>query len=264
MAERALRIGVLSPHAAPGPEVEFPAILPGRLVTCVARVSTDVVSSGGGGTELTTVGAARAGTAPQLLDEAADLFARGGTDAIGFASTSSAYALGFEEESGLLSRLARRLGTPVVGSCASAVLALRVLEVERIALVEPPWFDERLNESGAAYFRGQGFDVVSSASAGLSQDPGRIESAAVVEWTTRHVGDEAEAVFIGGNGFRAAGAIDALEAALERPVLSSNQVLLWSILGHAGATFEISGYGQLFSHEAPITAAAAPRGRSVL
>jgi maleate isomerase len=255
MAERAaLRIGVLTPHAASGPEAELPAILPGRLVTCVARVSTDVVS-GGAGTELTTLGGARAGTAPHLLDEAADLFARGEVDAIGFASTSSAYAMGFEGESGLVSRLSRRLGVPVAGTCASAVLALRMLDVGRIALVEPPWFDEGLNKSGAAYFRSQGFDVVSSASAGLSRDPGRIEPAAVVEWTSRHVGEEAEAVFIGGNGFRAAGAIAALEAALERPVLSSNQVLLWRLLGHVGSTFVISGFGRLFSHTPPIAPA---------
>jgi maleate isomerase len=226
-------------------------MLPGRLVTCVARVSTDVVSEGAG-PELTTLGVARARTAPHPLDEAADLFARGEVGAIGFASTSSAYAMGFEGESGLVSSLSRRLGVPVAGTCASAVLALRVLEVERIALVEPPWFDEDLCESGAAYFRSQGIDVVSSASADLSRNPGRIEPAAVVEWTSRHVGEEAQAVFIGGNGFRAAGAIDALEAALARPVLSSNQVLLWSLLGHVGSTFVISGYGRLFSLTPPI------------
>ena len=33
----AIRIGVLTPHAAIGPEEEFPAMAPGRLVTRVAR-----------------------------------------------------------------------------------------------------------------------------------------------------------------------------------------------------------------------------------
>jgi maleate cis-trans isomerase len=37
------------------------------------------------------------------------------------------------------------------------------------------------------------------------------------------VGDAAEAVFIGGNGFRAAGAIAPLEKAIGRPILTSNQ-----------------------------------------
>jgi maleate isomerase len=68
----------------------------------------------------------------------------------------------------------------------------------------------------------------------------------VVDWASRRVADEAEAIFIGGNGFRAAAAIDALEEATGRPVLESNQVLLWGILAEAGASFPVRGYGRLF------------------
>jgi maleate isomerase len=71
----------------------------------------------------------------------------------------------------------------------------------------------------------------------------------VFEWTSRHVSGDVEAVFMGGNGFRAAEAIAPLEAALGRPVLTSNQVLLWNLLASAGARFRIRGYGQLFAHE---------------
>jgi maleate isomerase len=67
----------------------------------------------------------------------------------------------------------------------------------------------------------------------------------------RHVPDDADAVFIGGNGFRAAGAIEALEARLERLVLTSNQVLLWKLLTQSGADFQVSGYGQLFTRTPP-------------
>jgi len=92
-----------------------------------------------------------------------------------------------------------------------------------------------------------GLDVVSSVSAGLSHDPGAVEAAAVCEWISRHVADAADAVFIGGNGFRAAGAIEALETAIGRPVLTSNQVLLWQLLAQADDPFEIDGYGRLFA-----------------
>jgi maleate isomerase len=60
-------------------------------------------------------------------------------DAIGYASTSSAYVIGFHNEAAMLARIARRTGTPVAGTCASAVRALRQLTAERIALVHPPW-----------------------------------------------------------------------------------------------------------------------------
>jgi|SRR5262245_12163624 len=203
---------------------------PERVVTCVARVEADDV------------------TADAILDQAAVMFGRGSVDVLGLASTSSAYAIGFRAEQALLSRLSRQLGTPAVATSASAVLALRVLGVKRLALVHPPWFDAELNDLGAAYFQSQGLEVVSAASAPLSQDPDKIEAAAVYEWTALHVTPEAEGVFIGGNGFRAAGAIAALEARIGRPVLTSNQVLLWNILAQVRATVPIDGYGRLFSH----------------
>lgn len=241
-----IHIGVLTPHAAIGPEVEFAAMAPGRLTTRVARVSTEDAA-----TSPPTPAAAAGWMEPPLLDDGAEMLATGPIDVIGYASTSTAYAIGFDDEAAMILRLWRRTGIPIASTCASAVLAMRVLEVDRIALVDPPWFDDALNELGAAYFQGQGVHVVSSVSANLARDPRRIDSAAVYEWTSRHVSDDADAVLIGGNGFRAVGAIDALEATLGRPVLTANQVLLWSLLAHAGATFEVSGYGRLFTHKPP-------------
>jgi maleate isomerase len=191
----------------------------------------------------------RALTTPALLANAAEVLTTESTDVIGYASTSSAYAIGFNDETAMVSRLSRRVGLPVVATCASAVLALRVLNVDRIAVVHPPWFGDELNRLGATYFRSQGFRVVTAASADLPRDPRRIEPRAVCEWTSRHVTDDAETVFIGGNGFRAARAIEALEVAIGRPVLESNQVLLWNLLAHAGATFRVRGYGKLFAQD---------------
>ncbi len=244
--DRLIQIGVVTPHVTPGPEVEFPTMAPGRLETRMARVSAEapVLDVTAGRPTPSTV---RALTAPPLLDDAATMLAANSIDVIGFASASSAYAIGFDGEAALVARLSRRSGVPVAATCTSAVLALRVLEVERVALVDPPWFGEKLDALGAAYFRSQGFEVVSSASAELALDPHRIELAAVYDWTSRHVPDDAEAVFIAGNGFRAAGAIGALEATLDRPVITANQVLLWALLALAHATFEITGYGQLFA-----------------
>jgi maleate isomerase len=223
---------------------------PGRVLTCVARVSADAPAVGARAGP-TTPAALRELTASPLLDEAAVLLGRGSVDAIGYASTSSGYAIGFDAEAAFVTRLSRRVGVPVLATCAAAVLALRVLDVERIALVDPPWFDAELNELGAAYFQRAGFDVVSSTSAALLRDARRIDPVAVYEWTSRHVSGDVDGVFIGGNGFRAAGAIARLEAAIDRPVVTSNQALLWSLLAQAGATFAVNGYGRLFSHKPP-------------
>jgi maleate isomerase len=240
-----IRIGVLTPHAAPGPEAEFAAMAPGRLATYVRRVA----DARGSGTPASPA-ALRALTTAPFLDRAAEqLLTDHPVDVIGYTSTTSAYVIGFDAEMAMLSRLSQLTGVAVAATCTSAVRALRVLQVDRIALIGAPWFDPEFNELGAAYFTSQGFDVVSSASAGLSQDPRAIEPAAVCEWTAHHVDATAEAVFIGGNGFRAAAAIEPLEAAIGRPVLTSNQVLLWQLLAQADDTSKINGYGRLFLHK---------------
>jgi maleate isomerase len=243
-----IRVGVLTPHAAAGPEDELRAMAPGRVVADVVRIPA---TPGPGGAEITppaTSAGLRALTEPPVLDEAARRLPAS-IDAAGYASTTSAYAIGFEREAQLVSRLSAVLAVPVASTCAAAVLGLRALGVRRVALVGAPWFDGELNDLGAAYFRSQGFDVVSSAPAALSKEPDLIASSDVVAWTSRHVGDDAEGVFIGGNGFQAAAAIEPLEAAIARPVLTANQVLLWELLAQVGARERVNGFGRLFKHE---------------
>jgi maleate isomerase len=243
-----ISIGVLTPHAAAGPADELPDMAPGHLVARVRRILAPGADASAPGPPPTSASGLRALTAPSVLDEAA-AFARGSVDVIGYASTSTGYAIGFDAEATMLRRLSERWSLPVAGTSVSAVTALRSLHVGRVALVHPPWFDDELNDLGAAYFGSQGFAVVSSESADLANDPQRIEPGAIVEWISRHLGDDAEAVFIGGNGFRAARVIQALEERLERPVLESNQVLLWSILAELDADLEVGGYGRLFGEE---------------
>jgi maleate isomerase len=240
-----IRVGVLTPHTTPGPEVEFAAMGGGRIATSVAHVT----GSTGGAGDPATPSDLRTRTTPPYLDHAAEKLLANVTDVITYASTTSAYVIGYAAELAMVARLAESTGLAVAATCTSAVRALRVLGVERVALIGAPWFAPEYNELGAAYFAGQGFHVVSSRSAELSQHPDDITPGDVRDWTARHVDDAAEAVFIGGNGFRAAGAIDALEATIGRPVLTSNQVLLWHLLMQVDGEIKIDGYGRLFARQ---------------
>ena len=57
----------------------------------------------------------------------------------------------------------------------------------------------------------------------------------------------ADAVFLGGNGFRAAPAVQELEDRLGGLVIEANQVLLWSVLDSAPSSVDIRGFGSLFT-----------------
>ncbi len=73
----------------------------------------------------------------------------------------------------------------------------------------------------------------------------RVESsrATVVEWVAKHLSHRAEAVVIGGNGFRAARAIHHLERWTGRLVLEANRVLLWSVLESTAHRWPSEGSG---------------------
>jgi maleate isomerase len=243
-----ISIGVLTPHAAVGPEAELPDMAPGQVVTRVSRILAPGTDVGKPGLPPTSPSGLRALTVPAALDTAAAALVPGSLDVIGYASTSTGYVIGFDAESSLVDRLTQRWSLPVTATSLAAVAALRSVDVQRVALVHPPWFAQELNDLGAAYFRSQGFDVVSAESADLPNDPRLIEPGAIIEWVSGHLPDDVDGVFLGGTGFRAARAIGALEGSLGRPVLESNQVLLWSILAKLSAGIEVTGYGRLFGH----------------
>jgi maleate isomerase len=149
-------IGVLTPHATPGPAAELPDMAPGQIVTRISRILAAGGDASSPGTPPTSPSGLRALTTPSALDEATAAFPCGSVDVIGYASTSTGYAIGFDAEADMLERLSQRWGLPVAGTSLSAVAALQALRVRRVALVHPPWFDEELNDLGAAYFGNKG------------------------------------------------------------------------------------------------------------
>ena len=197
-------------------------------------------------------GHVRAFADPPLIDDAAELLAAAPLHAIVFGFISSSYVRGAADDAALKRRLEERTrGIPVVIPCAAAALALTVLGVKRLAVIDPPWFSAELSRQGAIYFQAHEFGVVHNGPAGLPSHQRAIHPGQLYEWVRTHTPKNAEAVFIGGNGFGAVGAIQALEEDLQRPVLTANQVAFWHALRVSGARTSIAGYGQIFGCELP-------------
>jgi maleate isomerase len=242
-----LVVGVVTPHAAAGPEVELPAMTRGRLTTVVSRTGAALGASQvpshatpGAHAEL------RASTEPAALDRASSMFLGIQLAAVAHASTTTGYVIGAQDEAALVDRLSDRFGVPAVSSCAAAVAALKDHGVEHVQLVHPPWFDDEFDELGAAYFLDQGFDALVTKARGLPGDPTRVEPKDVVEWLERHVEDRAEAVFLAGNGFRAAAAVAEVESRTGCLGVTANQALLWGLLSATGTTWDLTGHGRVF------------------
>jgi maleate isomerase len=205
------RIGVLTPHADIGPESEFRAMAPDGISIHAARVPFGVYAPGGTMDHTIADDHVRAFADTPLIDDAAELLGAAPLHAIVYGFTSSSYVRGASDDGELKSRLeARTRGIPVVIPCAAAALALASLGVKRLAVIDPPWFSGQLSHQGANYFQAHQFDVVYNGPAGLPSDQRAIHPGQLYEWVRTHTPRNAEAVFIGGNGLRAVGVIQAL------------------------------------------------------
>jgi maleate isomerase len=247
------RIGILMPHFDVGPEAEFQAMAPDGVSIHSTRVWLGVVMPGAATDPAIALAAVRAFAEPPAIDDAAELLAAAPLHAIAYGFFSSSYVLGVDGDQAFQARLQERTrGIPVVIPGLAALRALRALNVRRLALVDPPWFSAELNRMGSDYFRSQEIEVVYAAPAALTsgqydQHPGQL-----YEWVRAKVPATAEAVLIGGNGFRAVGAIEALEEALGRPVFTANQVTFWNALRCAGVRASVKQYGRLFAEPLPV------------
>ena len=246
------RLGLLTPHAAIGSESELEAMAPDGVSIHATRVPLGVMRAGGLMDPTIATDPVGAFVDPPLIDDAAELLAAAPLHAIGMAFNASSYVRGKAHDVELRQRLeGRTRGIPVAITSDAAALALRAVGASRVALVDPPWFPPELSALGNAYFGDHGFEVVFSASAGLPSEQLAINPGQLFEWTRRHTPDNADAVYIGGNGLRAVGVIQALEEELGRPVLTANQVLFWNLLRLAGTRVPVENYGRLFALDLP-------------
>jgi maleate isomerase len=227
------RIGVLIPDFDPVPESEISAMAPDGVSIHGSRVVR--YSTPAGFAE------------PPHVDAAAERFRDLAPRAIVFGYTTSSYLLGADADAAVRARLEGRAGgIPVVLPVPSAAQAFRALGAKRVALIHPPWFSEEVNGKGMEYFRNQGFDVLRCTRMAPARSFTEVRPVEVYDWVRANTPDNAQAVFIGGNGLRAVGGIDALETALSKPVLTANQVAFWAALRVSKVAAKISGYGRIF------------------
>jgi maleate isomerase len=246
------RIGVLTPHADIVPETEFNALAPDGFSIHAARVPFGGYRPGGSMDPTIANDPVRAIADPPAVDDAAEMLAMAPYMQSFSASLAAVMCEAQPDDAALKSRLeARTRGIPVVIPCAAAATALDALSVKQVALISPPWFSAEMDQQGVGYFQSQGFEVVYNGPAGLPSDQQAIEPEQLYDWVRSHVPKSDEAVFIGGNGFRAIGVIKALEENLDRPVLSANQVAFWCALRLTGTRAPATNYGRIFELDLP-------------
>ena len=172
-----------------------------------------------------------------------------GLDGVAYACTSGATIIGPERVEALVQMA--HPGVPVTNPLSSVVAALGELGMSRIAMVTP--YVEEVTGPMRAALAAHGVETVSDFSFGQKEDR---TVARITEASTRRAIVEAarkpgvEAVFTSCTNLRTFGILDAVEAELGIPVISSNSALMWRLLTLAGQPAIGWGPGRLFGREA--------------
>lgn len=125
-------------------------------------------------------------------------------------------------------------GAPRAVTSSSAMIdALELTGIGSVALVTP--YTASLSRHLAAYVEEAGVDVAALHYLGLRDGIAAISQSTIRDLVRRADGDEADAVFVSCTALRTYGILSELEAELERPVFTANQVSLWAVLVAAGA-----------------------------
>ncbi|MEE2769186.1 MAG: Asp/Glu racemase [Actinomycetota bacterium] len=170
-----------------------------------------------------------------------------GFDAIGYACTSGATLIG-------VGRVAAAIRTehpsvPCTDPITAATAAFATLGIRSIGLVTP--YNAEVTLRMAAHYADGGVEVAAIGSF-LEEDDhvvGRITETSVADAVYRISAEPGcDAVFVSCTSLRTFGVIAGLEAALGRPVVSSNQAFAWHLLRLAGVDDSIPHLGTLFDH----------------
>jgi maleate isomerase len=232
--ERA-RLGIIVPSGNFIAEPQIQAMLPDGVTAYVTRLPLKGTGSG----ELLAM-AAGVGPAAAMLADA-------GVERVIFHCTAvSTYSVALQEE--IMANIENATGLPCFSTGAAIVTALQTLGARKIVLLTP--YLDAVNQREIAFLAHHRVDVVRHHGLGLNtnSEMGQLQPDVFYDQAMQHAASVADAYFISCTAVRSAEVIERLEHALKRPVITSNQVMVWNALRTSGIDDKVKGYGTLFFH----------------
>ncbi len=186
-----------------------------------------------------------AAQADLLPDAAALLLPDESLDVVCYACTSGSLVIG---EDRVFAALQAGQPTARPSSIITGVInALRALQAATLVVCTP--YIDAVNHAEISYLEARGFRIAQLYGLGLEKDsdmvrldPGFLAAYGAAA-LARH--PEADALFFSCGALRTLGRVEALENAVGKPVVVSNQAMIWDCLRKAGIGDRITGYGRL-------------------
>ncbi|MGW5736062.1 MULTISPECIES: maleate cis-trans isomerase family protein [Streptomyces] len=183
----------------------------------------------------------------ETLAEAVRALSAAEPEVLAYACTSGSFVGGIAGERAMCEAMTREGAVSSVTTSGALLEALADLGARRIALVTP--YTWSVTQSLEHYLAESGVSVTGRAYLGLTRHIWKVPYKDVAEMARRAVLGGADALFISCTNLATYDVIPQLEAELRMPVISANQVTMWSALRRLG-THAVGPYQALIDTSA--------------
>ncbi|MEM6589599.1 MAG: arylmalonate decarboxylase [Pseudomonadota bacterium] len=181
--------------------------------------------------------------AADLAPAAERLLPDGSLDVIAYACTSGSLVIG---EDRVMAELSKGAPDATPTTLITGVLAaLGAFDAKKVA-VATPYLDE-INMREADYLEAAGFEVTNIRGLQIEKDSDiiRVRPDFIADFARATDTPDSDALFISCGALRTIDMVDQLEQELGKPVICSNQAMMWDVLRKSGIQDSIPGYGRL-------------------
>ena len=227
------RIGLVIPANNTVIEPEFAQMVPNGVAAFAAKIRSHGLSTEG------------IDRMVSHSHRAIEELAVGNIDVFGYACLATSLIKGSGWTSEFEKWVEDTTGKRAVTAASASIAALQALKISRVALATP--YPSSVNDLLPALLSTGGIEIVSCKSVTVkdSLEVCRLEPSVAYQLAQEADTEHAEAVCILATDFRSVDVLAALEADLGKPILSTNQALLWSCLAAGEVKEIIMGYGSL-------------------
>ena len=232
---QAIRLGVIVPSVNIVVEEWYPRVVPEGVSVHFARM---LIADGSSPEKIVAM---ERGDGERAIRQIASCRPH----AIAYGCTASSIVQGHAFDERLRSKIRHIAGVPATTATDSIFTACRALDLRRVTAISP--YIEAVDEAEHRFFAKGGVETVAGAHLGIADgfrlaepEPDAILGLSLSAWDPQSDGLIAACL-----NFRSHPIIDALEARIGKPVVTSTQAVLWHLLRLAGVDTPIHGYGRL-------------------
>jgi maleate isomerase len=168
----------------------------------------------------------------QTLRDAVCALSAVSPEVVAYACASGSFVGGVLGERTTSAAMCRAGDVPALTTSGALLAALRELGARRIAVVTP--YTKSVTDALEEYLREAGIQVCGRSYLGLTREIWRVAYRDVVHMARQAVSEAPDALFISCTNLPTYDVIPQLEAELRMPVVSANQVTMWSALRAIG------------------------------